>query len=704
MDGVEQGHRLLGLVRLQRADQMQFEAARRPVTGDERRPFGLGLLDAIFAEHALAGGDDRLDRLGADGFGDRDQRDRRRVAPGITAGCRDLLAHRRNTLRSIHGFHPVNAASNDSNFSKTAKTTFTCVPYCGTRGRGCTMLDNQAKPPKPSSWRSKPILSIRARLLVLALLAIAPLVFDRIHGLELARSHRVERARAEVIDLARRGTESQHQIIYSVRSLLQIVARAYAKVPANCNQYLTALTGNVPWIRGLSVAGADGRITCSTESDVVGLNVSDRPHFQNALHSRDFALSDYLVHRVHQWPSLIATYPVIGDDDTVGGVVLAVINLQWVGELVTTATQRSGASVLLLDGGGTLVAGSADQDKLIGKPFAAQSLAHDMLTRDEGTVTTEGFDGVRPFFAYVGGPSTQARLAVGLDERAVQAGIDHETTVAFLQLALFSIFVLLVAWFGGEQLIAKPIRSLVRAATRIGRGDFHVRTTQETWIAEFAPLASALDDMANKLAEREEELRIATEHLEERASLDGLTGLANRRGFDRQLEQEWRRAGEINEAVALMMSDVDHFKLYNDRYGHVSGDTCLRSVGETLSLVTLENAVLVARYGGEEFALLLPGLDLPRIASLAEEARQAIGELPITHAEAPCGYVTISIGVESVVPKAGQTAADLVEAADRALYTAKRRGRNRVDANVPTLVSTSEPAPRTVYEPPPLVA
>jgi two-component system chemotaxis family response regulator WspR len=156
--------------------------------------------------------------------------------------------------------------------------------------------------------------------------------------------------------------------------------------------------------------------------------------------------------------------------------------------------------------------------------------------------------------------------------------------------------------------------------------------------------------------------------------------------------------------VALMMIDIDHFKLYNDRYGHVSGDTCLRSVGETLSLVTLENAVLVARYGGEEFALLLPGLDLPRITSLAEEARQSIEDLLITHAEAPCGYVTISIGVESIVPRPGQTAADLVEAADRALYTAKRRGRNRVDANVPTLVSTSEPAPRAVYESPPLVA
>ena len=206
-------------------------------------------------------------------------------------------------------------------------------------------------------------------------------------------------------------------------------------------------------------------------------------------------------------------------------------------------------------------------------------------------------------------------------------------------------------------------------------------------MAEFEPLAAAFDDMANKLATREEELRIANEHLEELASLDGLTGLANRRGFDRELEVAWKRAAESGKPLALMMIDIDHFKLYNDRYGHVSGDTCLRAVGETLSLVTLEEAVLVARYGGEEFALLLPGLDLARAAGLAEEARKSIEDLLITHGEAPCGVVTISIGVESLVPEKDRPAAGLVEAADNALYAAKRGGRNRVVARLPVLLS-----------------
>jgi diguanylate cyclase (GGDEF)-like protein len=263
----------------------------------------------------------------------------------------------------------------------------------------------------------------------------------------------------------------------------------------------------------------------------------------------------------------------------------------------------------------------------------------------------------------------------------VHSEIDRKIDIAYLQLVLFGLFVLLLAWFGGEQLIVRPIRSLVRTATRFGRGDLHVRATQEPWVAEFAPLAAALDDMAAKLAEREEELKIANQHLEELASLDGLSGLANRRGFDRELEREWKDASERREPLALMMVDIDHFKLFNDRYGHVAGDTCLRAVGETLSLVTLENAVLVARYGGEEFALLLPGLDIEQATALAEEARKAIEDLAINHSESPLGHVSISIGVDSIVPEKLQTAADLVEAADCALYDAKRRGRNAVVAH-----------------------
>ena len=125
---------------------------------------------------------------------------------------------------------------------------------------------------------------------MLALLIIAPLVFERVHGLE-ARTVRNDQARSEVMDLAQRGAASQREVIYSVRALLHVVARAYARMPlapADCNKDLAALTGNVPWIRALSIAGTEGQISCSTDANAIGLNIADRAHFQSALHSARF--------------------------------------------------------------------------------------------------------------------------------------------------------------------------------------------------------------------------------------------------------------------------------------------------------------------------------------------------------------------------------------------------------------------------------
>jgi len=129
MNRVEQRHRISDLVRLQGADEVQFESFMpRCLARDQRRPFGLGLLDAVLPEHALTGGDDRLDRIGTESFRYRYQRHGRRIAAGVAAGPRDVLAHRNNAAWSIHGFHLVNAAANVPNFSECPKPTFTHLP------------------------------------------------------------------------------------------------------------------------------------------------------------------------------------------------------------------------------------------------------------------------------------------------------------------------------------------------------------------------------------------------------------------------------------------------------------------------------------------------------------------------------------------------------------------------------------------------
>ena len=129
------------------------------------------------------------------------------------------------------------------------------------------------------------------------------------------------------------------------------------------------------------------------------------------------------------------------------------------------------------------------------------------------------------------------------------------------------------------------------------------------------------------------------------------------------------------------MIDVDHFKLFNDRYGHVQGDACLRRVGKLLMNLACRPGDLPARYGGEEFAVLLPGASLAGARIVAERLRHAVEELCIAHADSPLGQVSVSIGLASLVPSLGDTAQSLIEAADAGLYAAKRGGRNAVVAD-----------------------
>jgi diguanylate cyclase (GGDEF)-like protein len=558
------------------------------------------------------------------------------------------------------------------------------------------MLNVQANstagsPLASSPQRGKPILSIRARLIVIALLAMAPLMVERVRALERARLERAQLARSQVIDLARSGIVAHREAIESTRAVLGVAARVYTKMPLDtpdCNRILGDLAGSVPWIRMLAIAGDHGRVRCASNAAVVGSNLSDRRYFQAALQSHAFALGDYLVKRDGGAPGAVATLPVRKEGGSVGSVVVALLDLNWIGELAANAAPGSGTEVLVIDGGGMVVAASAEAKGLVGRNVTGSGLTKELLAQDEGTATTD-FDGTKRILGFVRVPWTKAALAVGISEAMVHSGIDQEVTIAYVQLGIFGVLVLAAAWFGGERLILRPIQTLVRTATRFGRGDLQVHDAPEPWLAEFAPLAAAFDDMARKFAAREEELRIANQNLEELASLDGLTGLVNRRGFDRELDRAWRRADELRQPLALMMIDIDHFKLFNDRYGHVQGDACLRAVGEALSLVARREAVLVARYGGEEFALLLPKRDIARAVALAEDARRSIEELLMAHADSPCGIVTVSIGVESCVPQPGQSAACLIEAADRALYGAKRRGRNEAAAHSPLLLSSA---------------
>jgi diguanylate cyclase (GGDEF)-like protein len=191
------------------------------------------------------------------------------------------------------------------------------------------------------------------------------------------------------------------------------------------------------------------------------------------------------------------------------------------------------------------------------------------------------------------------------------------------------------------------------------------------------------DELVQLVEERTRQLADANQILQKLSNIDALTGVSNRRHFDETLDVEWRRAYRTDSSLSLLMIDIDYFKDFNDTYGHQRGDECLRRVAGVLCEVVSRAGDLVARYGGEEFAVILQGNSLAGAQAVAEALRSRVEALGIRHEKSPISpHVTICLGVANLSPKETGSHADLLAEADRALYRAKREGRNRVQSSV----------------------
>ena len=345
---------------------------------------------------------------------------------------------------------------------------------------------------------------------------------------------------------------------------------------------------------------------------------------------------------------------------------------------------RPGVTAVLVDSAGTVLAAPADHGQH-DRPFAGQRAAVVVDRRPGDRLgPAKGIDFVprrRRFetqvnFARIAG--TQSRLIVSIDETRVSAAINREIYTAYLQLAFVCLFVLLGALIAAEKLIIQPIEMMAAMAKRFGQGEWSARAARKSLPAEFVPLARAFNAMAAQLGERERELVATNDRLTVMASIDMLSGLANRRGFQSRLDFEWMKAQQYGSELSLLMIDVDHFKLFNDTYGHPEGDVCLTRLGETLAAIAAETMGFAGRYGGEEFCLLLPNTDAERALEIGEMVRAAVQNLAMPHATIEFQTVTASVGVACTTPSTAQQPGDLIEAADAALYAAKHRGRNAV--------------------------
>jgi diguanylate cyclase (GGDEF)-like protein len=533
----------------------------------------------------------------------------------------------------------------------------------------------------------KQLLGSRARLALLALILVAPLMLERARSLEDARSRQIALATQEFSNLAQHSADAQREVISSVETVLKSAAYIRASaggVGNSCDLLRASLPANLPWIRSLLIVGQDGHVQCSTNNIFVGLDLGDRAYLQKARASRDFVLSDFLLARITDKPVVMAAYPVSAINAEVDAVILAGVNLDWMSKVMSNLGGRPGISAVLVDSAGIILAAPADQASQIGHPLDSVPLLSAIAEKAVGSDAAEGSlsfvaaDGSKRALSYALIAGTQARLIVSIDEGKVSSAINRDIRTAYLQLGFVCLFVLLGALIAAEKLIIGPIEMIAGMAMRFGQGDWSARAARKALPAEFVPLARAFNAMAAQLAQRERELVATNDRLTVIASIDMLSGLANRRGFQSRLDFEWMKAQQYASELSLLMIDVDHFKLFNDTYGHPEGDACLTRLGETLAGISAETMGFAGRYGGEEFCLLLPNTDAARALEIGETVRAAVQDLAMPHCTSTYQTVTVSVGVASTRPNDTQRPGDLIEAADAALYAAKHRGRNAV--------------------------
>jgi diguanylate cyclase (GGDEF)-like protein len=533
----------------------------------------------------------------------------------------------------------------------------------------------------------KKLLGIRARLVLLALILVAPLMLERARSLESERARQVAVASADLTNLSQHSANTLKEVISSVETVLRSAAYIRASVGSigrSCDILRASLPADLPWVRRLMIVGADGRVQCSTIPALVGLDLSNRAYLKKARETRDLVFSDFLLANTDSKPIMMAAYPVSAIDSDIDSVIVAGVDLDWISKFMSHLGEHSGISAVMIDGAGLVLAAPKDETNLIGHPLSAvpmlSAIAEKVVGSDqaEGSLSFTASDGSvhAANFSRIAG--TQSRLILSVDEAKVSADINREIRTAYLQLLFVCLFVLLGALIAAEKLIIQPIETIATMAKRFGEGEWTVRTANTRLPAEFVPLVRAFNAMAAQLTTRERELIASNDRLTVMASIDMLSGLANRRGFQSRLDFEWMKALQHEGELSLMMIDVDHFKLFNDTYGHPEGDACLARVGETLAAIAAETMGFAGRYGGEEFCLLLPNTDAIRALEVGEIVRAAVQDLAMPHATSSHQTVTVSVGVAGTRPSATQRPGDLIEAADAALYAAKHRGRNAV--------------------------
>lgn len=525
-------------------------------------------------------------------------------------------------------------------------------------------------------------LSIRSRLIALVCAALAPLMALLAISAADVRSTALGHEADEIGALARLASERRGRILDEARTLLTTLRDAEEVSVAGgtaCDQTLLRAAARNPQFMTLGVVAPNNMLTCHSKhvrqkfGDPATLKAAEAAIDRDAM-----LLGRMIIGPVTGRPTLIAALPFQD-----GGMLFASVDLSGFGTVsdgwnvggAAETDMKSGRVVTIVDAADERIVADSDPTR-IGRTVADNPITVAILAAPKGGVIEaanflgeESIIGFAPIQSF--GPARPVAV-VSVPRSQVLAAANDLAIRSLGGAATVAIAALVLTWIIGDLALARPISNLSATAERIGRGELSARSGIAPWQArELRSLGSTIDVMASRLD-------LANRQLESLANEDGLTGLANRRRFDAVLEAECARAHRSREPLSLLLIDVDHFKAFNDHYGHMAGDDCLRRLADCVKEGALRPGDVAARYGGEEFALILPRTDTAGALVIAQRLIAAVREADMEHDHSMHGRVTVSVGGETCSSwrSGAPTPASIIAAADAALYRAKSGGRN----------------------------
>jgi len=425
---------------------------------------------------------------------------------------------------------------------------------------------------------------------------------------------------------------------------------------------------------------------------------TSRPWYIKASESEGPVFSDVYNHFIYKLPTITASYPVFVDGELkcVFGVDYL---LTWLGETLSSLPVRENGLVFITDSNGQMIASSKSSDDIF-EMISGESKLIKALESDNPLINTaaklvasgdQGDESINGIEYYIKVQAFEVKnlkwnVFVLLSKNDVLAdmnvAVSQTFVVVFLSFFIFIIFVwLLSSW------ITKPILNLNNAAKKLSEGKFDF-VSDERRKDELGQLSQSFNEMAIKLTnvvatlekqvtERTRDLKEINESLSRLSFSDGLTGLPNRRKFDAFYHDAYEENMNLKRHMAVVIMDLDDFKAFNDTFGHLAGDDCLRQVGSKLSAAFTLKKDLVARFGGEEFSAVLQGYSKQEVLDFCELIRREIESIEILIDPLTSSKITVSIGVAYFVPTTHAEIDVWVKKADGALYDAKHNGKNQ---------------------------